>query len=106
MADVIKTHGDRTFARLVTPDVDVFQNADGYLLVADLPGATKEGLEVRIEDRRLTFEGPLGEAHFRREYQLPRDVDTEGIQADLEQGVLTLTLPKLEAARPRRIEIS
>ena len=105
MADVMKTPGDETYARLVTPDVDVFQNSAGYLVVADVPGARREGLEVKVEDRRLIAQGPLGEATFRREFHLPRDVDTDGIQADLADGVLTVTLPKLEAARPRRIEI-
>lgn len=105
MAEVVKNPGEATFARLVTPDVDVFQNEDGYLVVADVPGATREGIEVKVEDRRLTLEGALVEATFRREFQLPRDVDTDGIHADLAHGVLTLTLPKLEAARPRRIEI-
>jgi HSP20 family protein len=105
MADLIKTDGDRTFARLITPNVDVFQNADGYLVVADLPGTKKEELEVRVEGRKLTFGGPIGDGKFHREFQLPRDVNSEDIGADLDNGVLTLTLPKLEAARPRRIEI-
>lgn len=105
MAELIKNHGEKPFMRLVTPDVDVYQNDAGYLVIADVPGATKEGLEVKVEDRQLTLQGPLGAAQFRREWQLPRDVDAEGIEAELMHGVLTLTLPKLEAARPRRIEI-
>ena len=87
---------------------------------ADLPGVTKEDLTIRIEGGALTIEAPLalGEsqnlnavysetrsAHYKRSFTLSRELDTTKIDAALKDGVLKLHVPKLEHAKPRRIEV-
>jgi HSP20 family protein len=104
----------------ITPPVDVFEDANGITLKADLPGVSREGLAVRVEGDQLTLEGTvsLGEsaklepvyaevrvARYRRTFALSRDLDTEKIEAKMKNGVLTLHVPKAEQAKPRRIAV-
>ncbi|MFA5516097.1 MAG: Hsp20/alpha crystallin family protein [Desulfuromonadales bacterium] len=109
----------RNAGRFIRPAVDIWETEEGLKLVADIPGVTKDGLNVDIDQGILTIEGKTGEnrqgeAIFRefdlvsyyRQFQLPGEVDTEKIAAELKNGVLVLQLPKLEAAKPRRIEIT
>jgi len=104
----------------VSPHVNIFETKDGYLLEADLPGVTKEGLEVTLEDTTLTLVGRRssqkfsGEvlyresspADFRRVFELDPSIDTAKINARMDQGVLFLTLPKAEKVKPRKIQIA
>jgi HSP20 family protein len=102
------------------PPVDVFEDAGGITLIADLPGVAREDLSIGVEGRNLTIEAPvkLGEAsslssvyaevranHFRRSFELSSDLDTGKIDAGLRDGVLTLKIPKAEQAKPRRIDV-
>lgn len=102
------------------PPVDVFEDAGGITLRADLPGVDKESLSIRVDGEVLTIDAPisLGEARemqpvyvevraprFRRSFTLSRELDTSKIEASLKTGVLTLHVPKLEHAKPRRIEV-
>ena len=102
------------------PPVDVFEDAGGITLVADLPGVAREDLAIGVDGRNLTIEAPLqlGEAttltsvyaevranHFRRSFELSSDLDTAKIDAGLRDGVLTLRIPKAEQAKPRRIDV-
>lgn len=104
----------------VVPPVDVFEDEVGITLLADLPGASRERLKVRVDGGTLWIEaeastpGPEGmeivyaEAHvpaFRRQFALSRELDTARIEANLKDGVLRLQIPKREEARPRRIEV-
>lgn len=104
----------------VVPPVDVFENESGITLLADLPGASRERLGVRVDGDNLFIEataapsGPddmelvYGEAQipsYRRQFTLSRELDASRIEAALKDGVLRLTIPKLEEARPRRIEV-
>lgn len=110
---------ERQAAPLV-PQVDIWEDSDGIMLKADLPGVAKEGLAVGVDGETLTIEGAvsLGEparlkdvyaevrvARYRRSFVLGRDLDTEKIAASLKNGVLELRIPKLEAAKPRRIPV-
>lgn len=104
----------------VSPEVNIYELNDEYLLEAELPGVTKDGLEVTLEDNVLTLVGrrqdllPKGEAvyresrraDFRRSFELDPMIDAEKIAARVEQGVLTLRLPKGPAAKPRRIMVT
>lgn len=107
-------------APTLLPPVDIFEDAGGITLVADLPGASREDLSVGVDGRNLTIEAPvnLGEAssltpvyaevranHFRRTFELSSDLDTSKIDAGLRDGVLTLRIPKAEQAKPRRIDV-
>jgi HSP20 family molecular chaperone IbpA len=106
--------------RSIVPPVDVFENENAITLLADLPGVPREQLHIRVDGETLVLEataataGPenmelvYGEAQcpsFRRQFTLSRELDTGRIEAQLRDGVLRLTIPKAEAARPRRIEV-
>ncbi len=107
-------------AATILPDVDVWEDTDGITVTADLPGVSKEGLTVRVDTDTLLIEGeanldmPEGmEAvyaevrtpHFRRSFALSKELDAARIDAALKDGVLTVTIPKAEAAKPHRIEV-
>ena len=105
----------------LVPAVDVFEDENGITLKADLPGVSKENLDVHVEGDQLTIEGQvsLGEsarlepvyaevrvAQYRRTFALSRDLDTGRIDASIKNGVLTLRIPKGEQAKPRRVPVS
>lgn len=102
----------------VAPRVDVYENEQEYLIVADLPGVKKESLKLDIDDDELKLEGVrdtqdpgslvAGECRpvdYRRKFVVPQGVDREKIDAELSAGVLRLRLPKAEALRPRQIAV-
>lgn len=107
-------------APALLPPVDIVEDGGGITLFADLPGVGREDLAIGVDGRSLTIEAPLklGEAdslqsvyaevranHFRRSFELSADLDTSRIDAGLKDGVLTLRIPKLEQAKPRRIDV-
>ncbi len=100
------------------PQVDVYENADELLLVADMPGVTPEEVgihvdkdELTIESRRVTSaEGKVLAAEFapcdyRRSFTLPHGLDVDKIKAEFTNGVLSLHLPKSPAVKPRQIQV-
>lgn len=103
----------------VAPLVDVYENADELLLVADLPGAVKESVNVQLEKGRLTIEARRRDeapgAHlldaehepvdYYRVFAVPTGIDPAKIDAKLQAGVLRVRLPKADALRPRRIAV-
>lgn len=103
----------------VTPDVNIYETDDGYTLQADMPGVTKDGVEITLEADTLTFTGRRSEAtasgnplyresrqlNYRRAFEIDPAIDIGRISAEMRQGVLTLTLPKAEHVKPRKIEI-
>lgn len=106
-----------------SPAVDVRETKDAIEVVAELPGLRSEDVEVNVENNVLSISGekkqevsegnPESEYHlverrcgrFERSFTLPRSVDPEKIAARFDHGLLTVTLPKAEAAKPRRVEI-
>ena len=118
---VAHREGDQAGRRVtLTPAVDVFENSQGVTLWADLPGVTKDRLDVKVHDGNLYIEAEatvptpgglrvqhaeLREPHFARAFSLGADFDTAKIDANLQDGVLKLTIPRHDAARPRRIEV-
>jgi len=104
----------------VAPEINIFETKEGYVLEAEMPGVRKDGLEVTLEGNEITLVGrresePIhGEAlfrecqtsNYRRVFELDPAIDTSKIAANIEQGVLTLTLPKSEAVKPRKITVS
>ncbi|MBI2784631.1 MAG: Hsp20/alpha crystallin family protein [Gammaproteobacteria bacterium] len=102
------------------PPVDVFEDATGITLYADLPGVPKDKLHLEIDADTLTIEGEaqldlpgdLEASHaeitvprYRRVFTLSRELDTEKVSAEMHQGVLKLRLPKAAHAQPRKIEV-
>jgi len=106
--------------RFVTPPVNIFEDKDGYVLEAEMPGVTKDGLEVTLEGNELTFIGhrqdelvnaetlyrECRQVDYRRTFELDPAIDTARINAKMEQGVLRLHLPKLEKVKPRKITVA
>jgi HSP20 family protein len=107
--------------RAVLPAVDVFEDAAGITLLADMPGVAKEQLELHVEGDALLIEGhaqprtPEGleplyaemrVPRYRRSFTLSRELDTARIEANLNDGVLRLRIPKQAHAQPRRITVS
>ena len=111
-----------TSRRYVRPRASINENASGYVVQVELPGVNRQGLEITFENGELTLLGhrqsstaPAGAelvyresrpVDFRRGFELDQSIDAAHISAGLDQGLLTLTLPKAEAAKPRKIEIN
>jgi HSP20 family molecular chaperone IbpA len=104
--------------RYITPPVDIYENEAGLVVLADLPGVAREGLDVRVENDILTIRGAAGNglsgeaiyrefelANYFRQFELSDKVDQTGITAELKHGVLTLRLPKAQEAKPKKIEV-
>lgn len=104
----------------LTPPVDVVEDSNGITLYADLPGVSKEKLNLHVESDTLTIEAEsdltapeglashhteVNLARFRRVFTLSKELDAEKVSAELAQGVLKLRIPKAEHAQPRRIEV-
>ena len=106
--------------QLITPAASVVEDGDVYMLKVEMPGVNKEGLEVSVENNELTITGrrslPQIEGtlihresrpeNFRRVFELDPSIDTSKVSARIDQGVLTLTLPKAEQVKPRKITVS
>jgi HSP20 family molecular chaperone IbpA len=105
----------------VLPAVDVFKNPHGITLLADMPGVPREHLDIKVEGESLLIEGTvqtrmpegLEAVHaevriprYRRSFVLSRELDTNGIQAQLKDGVLSLHIPKKAHAQARKIPVA
>ena len=106
---------------LFNPPIDIYETPDGLVLYADLPGVDSEGLDLQVQNNRLTLFGRVTsdvaesaqmlhqEYHFGdflRSFILSDEVDHDRIQAKLTNGVLRVELPRAPRANPRRIEVS
>ena len=106
--------------RFITPPASVNETADGYLLELEMPGVSKNGLEISIENNELSIIGRRSNSriegtllhresrpnNFRRTFEIDPSIDREKIAARMNQGVVTLTLPKAEEVKPRKIKVS
>jgi len=102
-----------------TPRVDIWETEKELTLVADIPGVEPSGLEIDLRDSTLTIVGKVvpeeerryilkefGVGNYYRQFTLSEVIDREKISASVKNGVLTLTLPKVERAKPRKIQIN
>jgi HSP20 family protein len=102
------------------PAVDLQETAEQYILTAELPGLTREDIDIQLQDGRLTLAGvrrergitceqyhrvERGHGSFSRTFQLPVPVDVDRVSADLRDGVLTITCPKAHDTSVRRIDV-
>lgn len=108
----------RSSGRILIPAVDIFESDATLTLMADMPGVDKEGLDINLAKGILTINGTvklsgrgksllreLSSANYYRQFKLSEHIDTGKISAELVNGVLTLTIPKAESAKPKKIEI-
>jgi HSP20 family protein len=112
--------GDKAVAAWV-PAVDIFEDANAIRIVAEVPGVSPDNVKISHENNVLTIHGTKQQVAeentervhryertygaFERSFTLPATVDVNGIKAGYEHGVLTVTLPKVEKARPREIQV-
>ena len=105
-----------------TPTVDVLEEPDAYVFSADLPGVSKENVEITFEDNILTIAGSREQreetatgqyrrierryGRFTRSFALPSQVDTAKVDAKFQDGVLVIRVPKAETAKARKIKIA
>lgn len=105
---------------VLSPSVDIYETGDGIVLRADMPGVSKERLNLRVEGNNLVVEGSIGIAPqdgmtalyadvrstvYRRTFALSSELEADRIDANLKDGVLTVQIPKRAELRARRIEV-
>lgn len=115
-----KIYNEAREDQTLVPPVDVIEDANGITLYADMPGVSKEKLDVNIDADTLTIAGEVtltmdpkmearhvevGVPRYRRSFTLGQELDRSRIAAELKNGVLKLVIPKSEKAKPRRIEV-
>ena len=114
--DADRTHTEQ----FVVPPSSVIEAGDGYTLELEMPGVTKDGLDISVENNELTIIGRRSlpkiqgtlihhesrPGNFRRTFELDPSIDGDKISAKIEQGLVTLTLPKAEHVKPRKITVS
>lgn len=104
-----RENGQQAAREAVPPPVDIYENAEEVLLVADLPGVLADDVHIRFERGELMLWGKrLGEEvgpDFARTFRVSGAIDPDKIEADLQNGVLNLRLPKRDTVRPRQIPI-
>ena len=117
----VKASGELTHAGPVfIPSVDIFENQDTLVLIADMPGVNSEGVDIHLKDNELTISGrpkkeekklptPIYTEYesggFLRSFTLSNVIDQAKIEASMKDGVLKVVLPKAEAAKPRQIVV-
>ena len=105
-----------------TPTVDITETENGFEIRAELPGVSEDNVNVSVTDNRLTIKGEKRKEEetegknyhrverrygsFQRSFTLPRHIETDAIKAKFKDGVLTLGIPKAEAAKPTEIPIT
>ncbi len=102
----------------IVPLVDIYENDDEILLFADMPGVDKNDITINIDNGTLSLEGirtmqnsgavqweEFGDTAYKRSFSVPQTIDVAKVNAEMKEGVLSLHLPKSEAAKPRQIEI-
>jgi HSP20 family protein len=106
-----------------TPPVDLYETTSAFVLTAELPGLSRDEIEIHAEDNRIVIRGARaagpgrdisceqyhrverGHGQFSRAFALPEPIDIEGISADLKDGILTVTIPKSSDRAARRINV-
>jgi HSP20 family protein len=115
----LATRPEQKPVQYVTPAADVESAKEGYTIYAEMPGVDKSGLEVTVDNGELTILGhrpaeefagepvyrEIRRNDFRLVFELDPTIDTARITARVDQGVLTLTLPKAESVKPRKITV-
>ena len=110
------THSGPVFV----PPVDIFEDDDALILIADMPGVNNDGVDIHLKENELTISGRTKDSEkthltpiyreyesggYLRSFTLSNVIDQNGIEASMKDGVLRITLPKAEAVKPRQITV-
>jgi HSP20 family protein len=112
--------GEQMYQATFSPQFDIWEGDDAFVLYGDLPGVDPDSLNIQFENRQLTIHGKVcrrcegvnymfseyGIGDFHRSFTIGEAVNSEAISAELCNGVLTLHLPKADEAKPRRIQVN
>ncbi|MEO6871256.1 MAG: Hsp20/alpha crystallin family protein [Chthoniobacterales bacterium] len=115
-----RTAAPREGEKFITPVGSVNETPDGYVLELEMPGVSKDGLEISVENNQLSITGrkntsvPEGTLvhresrphNYRRLFEIDPSIDSAKISARISQGVVTLSLPKAEEVKPRKIAVA
>jgi len=108
-------------ARVFVPEADIYETGDALMVLMEMPGVDKSKVEISVEDNVLRVQGRIdfskyegmdpvyteyNVGNFARSFSLSREIDQDKIDAEMKDGVLSLTLPKVEKAKPRSIRIT
>jgi HSP20 family protein len=119
--EVDKAQESTTPTRAFLPSADIYESESALTVVLEMAGVSKDNVDVSIEDGVLTVEGRIDFSQydglqpvyseynvgpFRRSFRIPTQIDQGRITAEMRDGIVTLELPKAEAAKPRRIQVS
>ena len=121
MSDFVGDRLEDTELTNWTPEIDIAEDNDAYVVIADLPGLTKKNISINIKENMLTISGERKiekkddnknycrterrDGIFKRSFQLTDQVISDGITASFRDGVLTVNVPKTEEVKPKEIEI-
>ena len=103
-----------------TPPVDLYETGGAFVLTAELPGLTRDDIDIHAEETRIVIRGERaghvpceqyhrverGHARFSRAFMLPEPIDIEAVTADLKDGLLTVTIPKAGGRGARRVDVA
>jgi HSP20 family protein len=107
-----------------TPPVDLYETASDFVLTAELPGLTREQIDIHAEESRIVIRGARvpgpdrdipceqfhrverGHGRFSRAFSLPEPIEVDAVTADLKDGILTVTIPKAAGRGARRVDVS
>jgi HSP20 family protein len=118
--EVEKAQEATTPMRAFLPTADIFETEDALTVILEMPGVDKNNLDISVENGLLTVEGRINFGRyeglqpvyseynvgpFRRSFRISSRIDQDKIRAEMRDGVITLTLPKAEEAKPRKIEV-
>ena len=118
--EVEKAQEATTPMRAFLPTADIFETEDALTVILEMPGVDKDNIDISVENGLLTVEGRINFGKyeglqpvyseynigpFRRSFRISSRIDQDKIRAEMRDGVITLTLPKAEQAKPRKIEV-
>lgn len=118
--EVAKGEEQTVPARYYVPQTDIFEGADALTVVMEMPGVSKDAVSIDLENNQISIEGKIdfskyenlepvyteyNVGHYKRAFTLSNKIDNSRISAELNDGVLTLVLPKVEEMKPRKIAV-
>ena len=118
----LKAQEEKTYAgKFYVPGTDIFESGDAITMAMEMPGVTRDNIDIKLEKRQLSVQGQIdfdnyadfkpvyteyNVGHFSRNFTLSSEIDTDNIKASVADGVLTLVLPKAKETQLRKIQVN